>query len=56
LIIDKIREVQKMNLKEIIITAKSLVIDGKGLMAIDESNPTWTRTNDPLIMSQVLGR
>jgi fructose-bisphosphate aldolase class I len=43
LIIDKIREVQKMNLKEIIITAKSLVADDKGLLAIDESNPTCNK-------------
>ena len=32
-----------MNLKEIIITAKSLVADGKGLLAIDESNPTCNK-------------
>jgi fructose-bisphosphate aldolase class I len=43
LIIDKIMEVQKMNLKEIIITAKSLVADDKGLLAIDESNPTCNK-------------
>jgi fructose-bisphosphate aldolase class I len=43
LIIDKIREVEKMNLKEIIITAKSLVADDKGLLAIDESNPTCNK-------------
>jgi fructose-bisphosphate aldolase class I len=43
LIIDKIMEVQKMNLKEIIITAKSLVADHKGLLAIDESNPTCNK-------------
>jgi fructose-bisphosphate aldolase class I len=43
LIIDKISEVQKMNLKEIIITAKSLVADHKGLLAIDESNPTCNK-------------
>ena len=36
-------EVQKMNLKEIIITAKSLVADDKGLLAIDESNPTCNK-------------
>jgi fructose-bisphosphate aldolase class I len=43
LIIDKIMEVQKMNLKDIIITAKSLVADDKGLLAIDESNPTCNK-------------
>jgi fructose-bisphosphate aldolase class I len=43
LIIDKIREVQKMNLKEIIKTAKTLVADDKGLLAIDESNPTCNK-------------
>src|SRR5664280_1645158 len=32
-----------MNLKEIIITAKSLVADHKGLLAIDESNPTCNK-------------
>ena len=32
-----------MNLKEIIITAKSLVADDKGLLAIDESNPTCNK-------------
>ena len=32
-----------MNLKDIIITAKSLVADDKGLLAIDESNPTCNK-------------
>ena len=32
-----------MNLKEIIKTAKSLVADDKGLLAIDESNPTCNK-------------
>ena len=32
-----------MNLKEIIITAKSLVAEDKGLLAIDESNPTCNK-------------
>jgi len=32
-----------MNLKEIIKTAKTLVADNKGLLAIDESNPTCNR-------------
>ena len=32
-----------MNLKDIIITAKSLVADHKGLLAIDESNPTCNK-------------
>ena len=32
-----------MNLKEIIKTAKTLVADDKGLLAIDESNPTCNR-------------
>jgi fructose-bisphosphate aldolase class I len=43
LIVDKITEVYKMNLKEIIKTAKSLVADDKGLLAIDESNPTCNK-------------
>jgi len=33
----------KMNLKEIIKTAKTLVADDKGLLAIDESNPTCNK-------------
>jgi fructose-bisphosphate aldolase class I len=32
-----------MNLKEIIKTAKTLVADDKGLLAIDESNPTCNK-------------
>src|SRR5665647_2578475 len=32
-----------MNLKEIIKTAKALVADDKGLLAMDESNPTCNR-------------
>jgi fructose-bisphosphate aldolase, class I len=43
LIIDKIREIEKMNLKDIIKTAKTLVADHKGLLAIDESNPTCNK-------------
>jgi fructose-bisphosphate aldolase class I len=43
LIIDKITELYKMNLKEIIKTAKSLVADDKGLLAMDESNPTCNK-------------
>ena len=37
------REIQLMNLKEIIETAKSLVANDKGLLAMDESNPTCNK-------------
>src|SRR5659263_58364 len=36
-------EQPKMNIQELIKTAKTLVADDKGLLAIDESNPTCNK-------------
>jgi fructose-bisphosphate aldolase class 1 len=35
-------EVSKISLQDLIATAKALVADDKGLLAMDESNPTCT--------------
>ena len=43
MIIDEINQVNMMNLKDIIETAKALVADNKGLLAMDESNPTCNK-------------
>jgi fructose-bisphosphate aldolase class I len=42
-IIDKITEVSEMSLQEPIATAKAMVAEGKGLLAMDESNPTCNK-------------
>ena len=39
LIIDKITEVSEMSAQELIATAKAMVAEGKGLLAMDESIP-----------------
>jgi hypothetical protein len=39
-IIDKIAEVSEMNAHDLIDTARTLVANDKGLLAMDESNPT----------------
>jgi fructose-bisphosphate aldolase class I len=42
-IIDKITEVSEMNAQELIATAKVMVAEGKGLLAMDESTPTCNK-------------
>jgi len=43
LIIDKIAEVSEMSAQELIVTAKAMVAEGKGLLAMDESTPTCNK-------------
>jgi fructose-bisphosphate aldolase class I len=43
LIIDKITEVSEMSAQELIATAKAMVAEGKGLLAMDESTPTCNK-------------
>ncbi len=43
LIIDEITEVSGMGAQELIVTAKAMVADGKGLLAMDESTPTCNK-------------
>jgi fructose-bisphosphate aldolase class I len=43
LIIDKTTEVSEMGSQELIATAKAMVAEGKGLLAIDESTPTCNK-------------
>jgi len=41
--IDKITEVSEMSAQELIATAKAMVAEGKGLLAMDESTPTCSK-------------
>ena len=43
LIIDKIAEGSEMSAKKLIATAKAMVAEGKGLLAMDESTPTCNK-------------
>jgi fructose-bisphosphate aldolase class I len=43
LIIDKITKVSEMSAQELIATAKAMVAEGKGLLAMDESTPTCNK-------------
>ena len=46
--IDKITEVSEMSAQELIATAKAMVAEGKGLLAMDESNPTCNKRFEKL--------
>jgi fructose-bisphosphate aldolase class I len=43
MVIDKIMELSKMNSQQLILTAKAMVANDKGLLAMDESNPTCNK-------------
>jgi fructose-bisphosphate aldolase class I len=52
LIIDKITEVSEMSGQELIATAKAMIVEGKGLLAMDESTPTCNKRFEKLGIPQ----